>query len=297
MNLGSPPDICPGPPPYITIIPLPPPTPGSNGFVVDASQFQPPRLGISWSTPPPTRNGISSPAMPSPMTSACSRPTPQQHQRIHRGGGMIFTRPRFPPTRSPGNSDQRPDNTIYVKKSLAPDPLSYDLIQEGQMPRCAALSGRRHFQRRIFHRHPGCPGTAIPLDSRQQPVTAIPFKQRDQCGCGHQFPLRHLSGASASAANCLATQSHPFPRDPDIAVRRDTVPNEFRNDGVSETPPTTSAPVLPWYRRRPVPGAVFPGLSDGTFYVTILQKEHTTPTVVPSPTAIRFLRTWIMYSA
>jgi len=115
---GTPPDIFQGRRHIFTIIPLPP-HPGSTG-----SSWTPlipcrPRLGISWSTPPPTRNGISSPAMPSPMTSACSRPTPPADQRIHRAGGMIFTRPRFPPHARLGNSGSTPD-THLCQEILAP---------------------------------------------------------------------------------------------------------------------------------------------------------------------------------
>ena len=51
-------------------------------------------------------------------------------------------------------------------------------------------------------------------------------------------------------------------------MRRDLVPNEFRNDAFSETPQNVGASVT-LVPPPPNSGAGTPGLSDGTWYVTI----------------------------
>ena len=51
-------------------------------------------------------------------------------------------------------------------------------------------------------------------------------------------------------------------------MRRDLVPNEFRNDAFSETPANVGASVT-LVPPPPGSGSGTPGLSDGTFYVTI----------------------------
>ena len=55
---------------------------------------------------------------------------------------------------------------------------------------------------------------------------------------------------------------------PNIAVRRDLVPNEFRNDAFSETPTNVGASVT-LVPPPPNSGSGVPGLSDVTFFVTV----------------------------
>ncbi|MCX6902791.1 MAG: hypothetical protein NTW03_04815, partial [Verrucomicrobia bacterium] len=66
-------------------------------------------------------------------------------------------------------------NTIYLRKSLAPDPLSYELAQAGQMLVVPPYLAAGTFDGTYFIGVPGDPGTRIQLDSRQQPIAPLPF--------------------------------------------------------------------------------------------------------------------------
>ena len=66
-------------------------------------------------------------------------------------------------------------NAMFVKKSAAPHPVSYDLIQSGQMLAVPPYLAGGTFNGTYFIGVSGNPGTQINLDSRQQPVTDLAF--------------------------------------------------------------------------------------------------------------------------
>ncbi len=113
----------------------------------------------------------------------------------------------------------------------------------------------------------GAPGTSINLDSRQQPITDWVFGSQTNfttTGFGYttfrvQVPVEQI----AWQINLTPTSG-----DANLAVRRDNVPNEFKNDAFSDLAGGTgdSVTLVPAPPGSPTSS---PGLSDGTFYVTI----------------------------
>ena len=151
-------------------------------------------------------------------------------------------------------------NTIFVKKSAAPDPVSYDLTQSGQMLVVPPYLATATFNGYYFIGVPGSPGTVINLDSRQQPVTDLAFSSLTSVNVtATNFP--YVTYRVQVPVQQIAWQLNLAPTNgnPSVAVRRDLVPNEFRNDAFSETPQNVGASTT----------LVPPGLSDGTFFVTI----------------------------
>ena len=135
-------------------------------------------------------------------------------------------------------------NTMFVKKSVAPDPVSYDLTQAGQMLVVPPYLAGGTFNGTYFIGVSGSPGTAINLDSRQQPVTALPFSSLTNVTVtATNFP--YVTYQVQVPVQQIAWQLNlaPTSGNPSIAVRRGLVPNEFRNDAFSETPQNVGASV------------------------------------------------------
>jgi len=272
MNLGSPLDICPGSPPNISDFSFASANPGSNGFVVDASQFS---AGQTWyilvnATNNAQWNLVTGDAFAYDL-GALASDTSSSTNTSNGAEGMIFYKTTIPTNTLAWQLwINGLTNTIYVKKSFAPDPLSYDLIQEGQMLVVPPYLAAGIFNGEYFIGIPGNPGTAIPLDSRQQPVTEIPFNSLTNVAVGpSDFP--YVTFQVQVPVQQIAWQLNLTPTngDPDIAVRRDTVPNEFRNDAFSETPGTNVGASVTLVPPPTGSGSSVPGLSDGTWYVTV----------------------------
>ena len=161
------------------------------------------------------------------------------------------------------------NNAMFVKKSVAPDPAAYDLTQAGQMLVVPPYLAGGTFNGSYFIGVAGSPGTMIALDSRQQPVTALPFNSlMNVVVTATNFP--YVTYQVQVPVQQIAWQLNLVPTsgNPSIAVRRDLVPNEFRNDAFSETPQNVGASVS-LVPPPPNSGSGVPGLSDGTFYVTV----------------------------
>ena len=126
-------------------------------------------------------------------------------------------------------------NQVLVKSALAPVPYStstYDLTQSGQMlvvPTYLSV-GNQYFVGVV-----GSPGLNFTLDSRQQPVTTIPFNYTNSftvTNYGYatflvQVPIQQI----AWQINVTNTSG-----DANVAVNLDAVPNEFVNAAFSEAP-------------------------------------------------------------
>jgi len=113
----------------------------------------------------------------------------------------------------------------------------------------------------------GDPGLVVNLDSRQQPVFDLAFNTQTNftvTGFGYrtyrvQVPVQQIA---------WQINLTPSSGDANLAVRRDNVPNEYRNDGYSDLAGSAgdSVTLVP---APPASPPTAPGLSDGTFYITV----------------------------
>ena len=155
-----------------------------------------------------------------------------------------------------------PANPILVKKNAAPHPLTqgywraYDLQQSGQMlvvPDYLVPGNDVYFVAVV-----GAPGTVTTLDSRQQPVADFAFNATTNLtvpSAGYatyriQVPVQQVG---------WQINVTPSSGNPNFAVRRNLIPNEWRNDALSEA----NGDVADSIALGP------PVLSDGTFYLTV----------------------------
>jgi hypothetical protein len=160
-------------------------------------------------------------------------------------------------------------NMMYVKKSAAPHPASYGLIQAGQMLVVPPFLAGGTFNGSYFIGVSGDPGTVIALDSRKHTVTDLPFNSLTNVVVAtNEYPYRTFRVQVPVQQIAWQLNLSPTNGLPNIAVRRDLVPNEFRNDAFSETPTNVGASVT-LVPPPPGSGPGTPGLSDGTFFVTI----------------------------
>jgi len=146
-------------------------------------------------------------------------------------------------------------NSILIKQTAVPVLGSSDLAQTGQMLVVPNYLVGGHL---YFVGIAGSPGSTINLDSRQQAFTDIPFAVSTNLtisGFGYatfrlQVPVNQL----AWQVNVVVSNGNP-----NVAVRRNLVPNESNNDAYSEVPGSVTDSIL----------IVPPTLSDGTFYITV----------------------------
>lgn len=149
---------------------------------------------------------------------------------------------------------------LLVHSSKAPLPISspgsgyHDWTATGQLLLVPPylVTGSQYFVGVV-----GNPGTVVNLDSRQQEVTDLAFNTQTNftvTGFGYrtwrvQVPVQQIA---------WQINLNPTSGDPNLAVRRDNVPNEFRNNAFSELAGSAGDSVT----------LVPPTLSDGTFYIT-----------------------------
>ncbi len=241
---------------------------GSDGFVLDASQFS---AGQSWyilvnASAAAQWNLVTGDAFVYQLGSLAADNSSSTNAPIGAEGMIFFA------TTVPANTLawqlwlNGPTTTIYVKKSFAPDPLSYDLTQAGQMLVVPPyLAGGTFY----FISVPGNPGTSVNLGSRQQPVTSLPFNSFTTVTVGPaDFP--YVTYQVQVPVQQIAWQLNLTPSSgvANVAARLAAVPNEFRNDAYSDIGGSvgnslTLVPPPPQY------GSGVPGLSAGTYYVTV----------------------------
>lgn len=102
------------------------------------------------------------------------------------------------------------------------------------------------------------PGTTIDLDSRVQPITELAFGANTSLSVtGYGYQTYHVDVPIEQIA--WEVQTTATSGNPNVAIRRNDVPNEFHNDAFSEAPgsATDSVTLSP------------PSLSDGSFYITV----------------------------
>jgi hypothetical protein len=168
---------------------------------------------------------------------------------------------RFFKTTTPGNTLawrlwlKGLTNTILVKKVSVPVATTADLSQNGQMLVVPPylVAGQLYFVGVA-----GAPGTVINLDSRQHTATDISFQSATSLSVtGYpyttyrvQVPLDQI----AWQISVVVSNGNP-----NVAVRRNFIPNEFNNEAYSEVPGTVTDSI----------SLVPPTLSDGTFFITV----------------------------
>lgn len=146
-------------------------------------------------------------------------------------------------------------NSVLVKKSGVPLPGVSDLSQSAQMLVVPPyLVGGQLY----FVGVSGAPGEAIKLDSRPQLFEDIAFVTSTNLtvsGYGYRtFRVQVPPDQLAWQVNMVVSNGNP-----NLAVRRNFIPNEFYNDAFSEIASnvTDSITLVP------------PTLSDGTFFITV----------------------------
>jgi large repetitive protein len=145
-------------------------------------------------------------------------------------------------------------NNIYLKKTSVPMQNTYELQQSKQMLVVPPyLSGGQY-----LIGVPGSPGMILNLDSRQQPIIDLAYGTNTSLNVtGYCYTTYRVQVPPNQIAWNLYLPSTNG--DPNVAVRRNMVPNENYNDGYSELNSTITDNII----------LVPPVLSDGTFYVTV----------------------------
>jgi len=163
-------------------------------------------------------------------------------------------------------------NQILIKKASVPVLTSFDLGQTNNMLVVPSdlVSGQLY-----FIGIPGLPGQTINLDSRQQAIIDLPFNSTTSA-TNDGFP--YITYRVQVPGNQVAWQMNLGVNagNPNLAVRRNLVPNENRNDAYSEVPGQVADSIT----------LVPDGLSDGTFFITVystttnaFQLQNGTPTI------------------
>jgi large repetitive protein len=148
-------------------------------------------------------------------------------------------------------------NTIFVKKTGVPLPLSFEQSNAVQLLVVPPylIGGDQYFVGVN-----GNPGVTINLDSREQPIIDLPYDSstgENNLVNTYGYVTYRVQVPPERIAWQITTPGTNG--NPNVAVRRNLVPNENYNDAFSEQPrPITDSIVL-----------VPPVLSDGTFYITV----------------------------
>jgi hypothetical protein len=241
---------------------------GSDGFVLDASQFNPSQnwyILVSASTNAQW-NLVTGDAYVYDLGPLASDSSSGTNASIGAEGMIFYNTTIASDTLAWRLWLNGARNTMHVKKSAAPHPVSYDLIQMLVVP--PYLAGGT-FNGSYFIGVTGDPGTPINFDSRKHLVSDLPFSSlTNVVVTTNDFPYRTFRVQVPVQQIAWQLNLIPISGIPNIAVRRDLVPNEFHNDAFSETPTNVGASgtLVP---PPPQSGAGVPGLSDGTFFVTV----------------------------
>jgi hypothetical protein len=125
---------------------------------------------------------------------------------------------------------------------------------------------------------PGAPGQSFSFTSKEQLVTPISFNSTNNGVVVSGFPYTTYRVAVPINQIAWDVTTTPVSGDPNVAVRRAKVPNEFNSDAFSEVPGAVQDSIT----------LVPPGLTDGTFYITVYSAAGHTfnlhngdPTVTP----------------
>ncbi len=235
---------------------------GSDGMVLHASQFS---AGQDWfitvrATPGATWTLTSGEVFAYDLGPLAADASSSTNVHILPEGMAFFKTTIVPGTLAWRLGLNGATNALYVKKSFVPLPNAYEQAQARAMLLVEPYLAAATFNGTFFVCVPGDPGTALNLDSRQQPVTDIPFGTNlNAIVTTTNFP--YLTYRVSVPVQQIAWQLNlaGISGDANLAVRRDKAPNEFQNDAFSDLPGSVGDSVT----------LVPPALSDGTFYVTV----------------------------
>ncbi|MBI5384190.1 MAG: LamG domain-containing protein [Verrucomicrobia bacterium] len=153
------------------------------------------------------------------------------------------------------------NNELLVKQTTAPHPQpwgSYDWAQPGQM---LLVPPYLNIGDSYFIGVVGDPGLNFTLDSRQQAVTDLAFGASTSFSVSAgSFPYRTFRVQVPVDQIAWQVNVTPTSGNADLAVRRGALANEFYSDAFSDVASTSDADSVTM---------VPPGLSDGTFYITV----------------------------
>jgi hypothetical protein len=147
------------------------------------------------------------------------------------------------------------DGVIHVRKGFAPLPENAELKQANAM---LVVPDYLQADTTYLVGVPGDPGTAFTFHSKQQPVTALDFNSTQKGVNVTGFPYTTYRVEVPIRQIAWEVRTAPTSGNPDLAIRRGFVPNEWNNDAFSEVPGAVEDSVT----------LVPPTLSDGTFYIT-----------------------------
>jgi hypothetical protein len=156
------------------------------------------------------------------------------------------------------------DKDIAVRRSVVPfhtAPFLYDRKQTGQMlvvPPYLGSGTATYFLSVV-----GNPGDAVNLDSRIQEVTDVNFNTTVSNISVQDAPYRVYRVQVPVDQIAWDVSTQPLSGDPNVAVRRASVPAEFDNDGFSEVAGTVndSVTLVPNF------------LTNGTWFITVYGKS------------------------
>ncbi len=145
-------------------------------------------------------------------------------------------------------------NTILVKKTSVPLPGTSEQAQPSQMLVVPPYLTAAQYLIGIA----GSPGSQVNLDSRQHAVLDLAYDSGAETNVtGFGYTTYRVTVPAQQIAWRMYLPSTNG--NPNIAVRRNNVPNENNNDAYSEQPLGTTDQIM----------LVPPVLSDGTFYITV----------------------------
>jgi hypothetical protein len=148
-------------------------------------------------------------------------------------------------------------NTIYVQKDFIPlDSGRNDLNQPGAM---LVVPDYLQDNQTYFVGVRGAPELNFNFQSKQQPITDIAFNSAVSDVVVNGYPYNTYRVPVPIDQIAWQVRTAPTTGNPDLAIRRNKVPNEFNNDAYSEVPGAVQDSVT----------LVPPTLSDGTFYITV----------------------------
>ncbi|MCU0771959.1 MAG: hypothetical protein MUE94_09375 [Verrucomicrobia bacterium] len=163
-------------------------------------------------------------------------------------------------------------NTLYVRKNAVPLPGASDLSQAGQLLVVPTylVGGQLYFVGVA-----GAPGDLINLDSRAHGFTTLDYTGSTPVTASGfpytTFRVQVPPDQLAWQVSAIASNGNP-----NLALRRNFIPNESNNDAYSEVPGsvTDSLTLVP------------DTLSDGTFYITVYSTNAHACTLVSGPPVI-----------
>ncbi|MGZ8898970.1 MAG: hypothetical protein ACXW3Z_02655, partial [Limisphaerales bacterium] len=149
-------------------------------------------------------------------------------------------------------------NAILLKKTGVPLP-SANLNELAQQAQALVVPPYLTGGQQYFIGVVGNPGTTNILDSRQQSIVDLAYGTATATNDVTGYPYTTYRIHVPAQQIAWRVSAPGSKGNPNVSLRRNTVPNEFNNDALSElSPPLTDNIAL-----------VPPVLSDGTFYVTV----------------------------